>query len=228
LYWFVIDIVLAAIMVITALISMKRGFVSSLVRLLGVMVAIIAAVVVSRLLAGPLFDAFLRENLIDSVAEKIGEASDIDEYVLALKSGFIGILLGVFGDAESLAVFFEKAVFIDKGRLAAVIVDEVVRPPLESLVGMAVFILIFFLAYSIIALLVRLTGVLNEIPVIGFANRLFGMLFGAVYGLGICYVLVALTAFFFAVTGNSAKYEELIFENTLLFSVLFKANPVLR
>ena len=228
MYWFIIDIVLAVVIVITALVSMRMGFVSSLVKLLGVIIAIITAVIASRLLSGPLFDVFFRENLMDSVSEKIRGASGIDELAAAMKSGFIGILLGVFSDADDLAVFFEKAVLLDERRLAAAVVDDVIRPPLESLIGMVVFILIFIAVYSVISLLVRVTGALNALPAIGLANRLFGMLFGAVYGLGICYVLVALSAFFFAVTGNSAKYEEMIFDNTLLFAVLFRANPVLR
>ena len=228
MYWFIIDIVIVMVIIITSLISLKRGFISSVIRLLGVLISIVAAVVASRLLAGPLFDVFFRENLIESVSERIGGASGPDELAAALKSGLIGILLGIFSDMETLERFFANFNLIDEKRIAVLVVDEVVRPPMESLIGMVVFVLFFFLVYSIILLLVRLTGAVNSLPAVGMVNRLLGMLFGAAYGLGICYVLVALSAFFFAVTGNSVKYEEMIGENTILFAMLYRFNPVLR
>ena len=228
MYWFIIDIVIVMVIIITSIISLKRGFISSVIRLLGVLISIVAAVVASRLLAGPLFDVFFRENLIESVSERIGGASGPDELAAALKSGLIGILLGIFSDMETLERFFANFNLIDEKRIAVLVVDEVVRPPMESLIGMVVFVLFFFLVYSIILLLVRLTGAVNALPAVGLVNRLLGMLFGAAYGLGICYVLVALSAFFFAVTGNSVKYEEMIGENTILFAMLYRFNPVLR
>jgi len=228
MYWFIIDIVIVMVIIITSIISLKRGFISSVIRLLGVLISIVAAVVASRLLAGPLFDVFFRENLIESVSERIGGASGPDELAAALKSGLIGILLGIFSDMETLERFFANFNLIDEKRIAVLVVDEVVRPPMESLIGMVVFVLFFFLFYSIILLLVRLTGAVNALPAVGLVNRLLGMLFGAAYGLGICYVLVALSAFFFAVTGNSVKYEEMIGENTILFAMLYRFNPVLR
>ncbi len=228
MYWFIVDLALVIVIVITVAVSAYRGFLSSLIRLLGVAVAIVAGIIVSRVLAEPIFNAWFREGLIDSVSEKISTAVSVEDLVKTIEGGFLGILIGVFGDGSKLADFVKDLTVLDHQKIAVAVVDGVVKEPVESLIALVLFLITFVLVVVVVAILVKVTGVLNTVPIIGGLNRILGALLGIVYGFGICYLLVILVAFFFLITGNWEFYSKNIQSNTIFFSWLYRYNPIIR
>ena len=225
MYWFIIDIFMVFIIVLTTFSAMRRGFVTSLVRLLGIMVAIIAAIIASKLLSGVVFDMWFREKLIAQVADRITGASDAASIARAISSGLIGILIGVFDDLDALTALIEKNSANDSRILAEAVVDSVIRDSVEPLIGMVLFLLAFIIIICITVIVVKVSGVLMVIPVVSGINRFLGALFGIAYGVGICFMITMIFALFFEFTGNIRVYEEMINDNTLLFALLFRLNP---
>lgn len=222
MYWFIIDIIMVFVIIMTTFSAMRRGFVTSLVRLLGIAVSIIAAIVAAKLLSGYVFERWFREDLVVQVADRIVGATDVESLAKAIQSGLLGVIIGVFDDTDILIRLIKNTPLRDNRAMAEAVVDNVVRDPVESLIGMVLFLLVFVIMIIITVIAVKVSGVLTVIPVVSGVNRFFGALFGIAYGIGICYMVTMIFALFFRMTGNTAEYGRIVEENTILFAMLYR------
>jgi len=226
MYWFLVDILMVIIVVITAILSMRRGFIASLVRVIGVFIAIAVAVIASRVLSETLFTSFFRESLVNSVAEKLNLSDGIDKAVETLETGFLGLLLGIFGDMEKLTSFFIDAAYENNRIIAEGIVDGVIKTPLVSLIRVIVFLIAFSLTISVIMLIAKLSGAFNAVPVIGGLNRLFGAALGVVYGIGICILITGVISILLTLTGTAETNKQLIDKHSYILSFMMHSGEV--
>lgn len=199
----VLDAALGLILLSILWSAWRRGFVASLIRLVGTA----AGFALASLLKGPVaewgYTTFLEERVEDYVSQAImaqgdalaGALASLDHAGAATAQILSGVLAeygldfyasqdaGQMG-REILGRITEKG--IDP---AAAIAQVAVRPLVMTILETAVFFLLLFLVDMVVRVVARAGLGVNRIPLVGGVNRFAGLLCGAVYALMVGYVI---------------------------------------
>lgn len=199
----VLDAALGLILLAILYTSWRRGFIASLIRMVGTA----AGIVLASFLKGPIaewgYDTFLEERVESYVADALAAQGDALAAALSgldragdLAAQMLSRLLAERGldfysgqDAgqmgkEILGRITEKG--IDP---AAAIAQVAVRPLVMTILETAVFFLLLFLVDIVVRTVARVGLGVNRIPMVGTVNRVAGLLCGAVYALMVGYVI---------------------------------------
>lgn len=156
------DAALAALILFVVIRSVRRGFVSSFIHLLGVAASCIVAALTAGKAAAWLYDGYLAERVEQSVSDSLREK------------------------LEAFAGLLDR---IDPTDTISAAAGDAVRTMAVSLLTMVAFLIIFLLAMLIVRALVRLTRSVNRVPVVGGINRLLGGVLGAAEAFLLCYLI---------------------------------------
>ena len=156
------DAALAALILFVVIRSVRRGFVSSFIHLLGVAASCIVAALTAGKAAAWLYDGYLAERVEQSVSDSLREK------------------------LEAFAGLLDR---IDPTDTISAAAGDAVRTMAVSLLTMVAFLIIFLLAMLIVRALVRLTRSVNRGPVVGGINRLLGGVLGAAEAFLLCYLI---------------------------------------
>lgn len=179
-----VDWIIVAIIVLYALLGLRRGFVATVVNTIGSIVALIGALATASYFKQPV-GAMLAPHMVQSVGEAIPQltqaantASDIWEDV----SGYLQGILASYG------VSSEVLDNSDDPR-------QVLTSAISLTVGEAVaYILVFLLAFLLFKLALHLIagalGILTHLPVLHSFNALLGGVLGGVTGLALCTIVL--------------------------------------
>ena len=156
------DAALAALILFVVIRSVRRGFVSSFIHLLGVAASCIVAALTAGKAAAWLYDGYLAERVEQSVSDSLREK------------------------LEAFAGLLDR---IDPTDTISAAAGDAVRTMAVSLLTMVAFLIIFLLAMLIVRALVKLARSVNRVPVVGGINRLLGGALGAAEALLLCYLI---------------------------------------
>ena len=156
------DAALAALILFVVIRSVRRGFVSSFIHLLGVAASCIVAALTAGKAAAWLYDGYLAKRVEQSVSDSLREK------------------------LEAFAGLLDR---IDPTDTISAAAGDAVRTMAVSLLTMVAFLIIFLLAMLIVRALVRLTRSVNRVPVVGGINRLLGGVRGAAEAFLLCYLI---------------------------------------
>lgn len=156
------DAALAALILFVVIRSVRGGFVSSFIHLLGVAASCIVAALTAGKAAAWLYDGYLAERVEQSVSDSLREK------------------------LEAFAGLLDR---IDPTDTISAAAGDAVRTMAVSLLTMVAFLIIFLLAMLIVRALVRLTRSVNRVSVVGGINRLLGGVLGAAEAFLLCYLI---------------------------------------
>ena len=156
------DAALAALILFVVIRSVRRGFVSSFIHLLGVVASCIVAALTAGKAAAWLYDGYLAERVEQSVSDSLREK------------------------LEAFAGLLDR---IDPTDTISAAAGDAVRTMAVSLLTMVAFLIIFLLAMLIVRALVKLARSVNRVPVVGGINRLLGGVLGAAEAFLLCYLI---------------------------------------
>ena len=157
-----LDAALAALILFVVIRSVRRGFVSSFIHLLGVAASCIVAALTAGKAAAWLYDGYLAERVEQSVSDSLREK------------------------LEAFAGLLDR---IDPTDTISAAAGDAVRTMAVSLLTMVAFLIIFLLAMLIVRALVKLARSVNRVPVVGGINRLLGGALGAAEAFLLCYLI---------------------------------------
>ena len=201
----IIDIFLIVILIIAALKGYINGFFAAIVELLGKFAALFAAFFASRHFSRVIFEK-LRPRLVERAYNYLIRAVQSVDVSTALKDiigGWsTGYIEGILTDAREglgrlLQPDMESAVYL---------VDDFIGPIVTGLMGVIIFILVFIVVVVICSVLIKLLKVVNEVPILGDANQLLGLLVGAAGGLVNIIILSFLLSIIVIGTGDSLPF----------------------
>ena len=219
----VLDIAVILIIAILTVIGIKRGAISEIVSLVGVVVAIVLSFMISKPAAVFVYDNMIEESIYNSVYEAIDGkvSSDVNATVDALPEEIIEASESVGFD---ITAEFEKA-FKTDGNISEIaaekITNSIARPLLINVIRIIIFMILFIILKLLINWLGRVLNIVSKLPIIGTANTLIGGIIGFIRGiiiaLIICYVVIIILNVrpegMFGITSETAQ-------NTKLFSLL--------
>ena len=156
------DISLAVIILLVVFMGFGRGFLSSLISLVGTAASCIVAALLSPKAANWIYDNYLAQTVEGSISES-----------LSAKLDTFANLLNQMGLADTVT---DAA-------------NGTVRTLAVSLITVVVFLVIFLLAMLIVRLLIHAMRGVNRVPVLGGINRILGGVLGAGEAFLLCYVI---------------------------------------
>ena len=219
-----IDIILLAVLAGTMLRYAKKGFVSGLISLVGSLVSLALAWIVSGSVSPVVFENFFKSGLTERLSEALrGQGAGGLNTILDGLSGIVPqrFLDDIAGKASEL---FRSGT----PDLAQRVVEELIAPLVVPLITVVLFFATFVLCRVLVALLVTSLTNLNKIPVIGGVNRLMGIAVGFVAGLihvllGLCLVwaIVVIT------NGTLPGLNDAALSGSVLYRLFAAYNPFL-
>lgn len=228
---YIFDLVLILILVITIWLGCRRGFIRTMIQLVGCLAAFVIALTLSGTVAEYTFDTFistqlqqgildtLEENAVGSVSEQLDAAIESLPDVL---QGFVSSQI----DTEQIEQTLGDTVSNSASGLAEVLVVKLVRPLAVSILRFILFLILFILLMVVVSLIGKLIRPVAKLPLIKQADNALGAVLGALKG--ILYVLIVVTVVQLIV---SAGLQEGVFtqenlDNSLLTSWVAEHNPI--
>jgi uncharacterized membrane protein required for colicin V production len=213
---YLLDGLLLAFLLYLVIIGLRDGFFEMLGRLLTTVLSLI----VSLLLVGP-------------VTRIISGIPFLVNLTLRMTDGILLPLRQALASIPSIVASFKLPPFLEKMMLTELTgtngngasrYDDLATMIAHFMLTALIFLLIFASAALLIRLFARfLTGLVNELPVLGLANRLFGMAAGLLYGL----LILSVALFLLAMTAPYLPKVVQTVEETILLAYLYRQNLLL-
>lgn len=199
----IFDFIILGIIILVAFVSAKRGFVRTVVEVIGCVLALVISMYASKPIASFCYDKFFASSVETSVSNALGEVTldsaqaiwdALPEYIKT-HSDLLGIDKSKFDEVASKASSDKKADVTDE------IADNTVKPlvvkALSGIVSAVMFSILFFL----IKILSKLINSAFNFSVVGNINRMLGGILGVIKGL-IFAVIICFVINFIVIAAN--------------------------
>lgn len=201
--WLILDAILAAIFVAFAVGGAKRGFIKSIcgmaVTLVAVWVALNFHAPVAEYFRSTVIYRQLTDNLNEKVEAYVADSMDTEKLGTLLDdapSGITALLAGFGTGTEEVKAKYAELVQNGETQIASKLSDYIVEPAAKTLSDALAVLVVFLAALVLLNLAVLLLDLVFKLPVLHFANKLGGFLFGLAAGF--------LVAFLFCTAVNIA------------------------
>jgi len=225
----VLDIVLVIIVVLCAFRGYRAGLIRSLYRLVAIFIAIFLAYTLHPPVAGALHGTGLHDSITSGIQGGLNLGSHIEGMAgadmtaqeviggLPMPAPLRDLLDSHFSENVhgALDVSAANAVDVIEGHIAGFFATIALN--------IIAIILVFVLVIIILLILGRLLDIVGKLPVINTFNRIGGLAFGFLLGLGIAWLCVVVLSMFFATGANSNVYDWLensFFASSILGSMM--------
>lgn len=219
----ILDVIVVAIVLLYALRGWRKGFFRSLMGLIGAIVALLAALTVSRFLSQWIFDLFIRAPLSETVSQAMAENG------AATASGIMNslptYLQGMVGWTENSAQELQGVISNGAGQAADILVN-LISPLVINLIMIVMTIILFIIFLIIVRLILRLLNKVTRIPVIKQLNGILGFLLGIGKGILIVWILCALASIIVPLFGSSTTWLREAMDHSYVFNALANFNIV--
>lgn len=224
----VLDIIVLAIICITAFISAKKGFVATVIELVGLILAFYLAFTFSTVAANFTYDKFISPTIKETVIDEIGDS--VSQTADSIWDSLPGIVVSgantlginkdeIFGDVNNATTSTIQDI-------ANTVDEKIARPVITTFIRILLGFILFIVCLFLVKILAKLLNKLFSFSIIGKLNRTLGAILGAGKGIVFSIVTVLLLSTIVAVTKNGF----LIFtteniEKSAIFEFIAGFNP---
>lgn len=201
----ILDLIVLAIIVLTVLISAKRGFVRTAVELVGFIAAVFISFTISTPLANTTYDKIIEPSIVSSVTSAAGTVME-DSSVAAVDGFWDGMPTWIRNGIEKSGVSKESldgiiTANIGNGVQSTVETasQSVIKPVVTgtlSLIYQVIFLIVFL---ALVKPLAKLINKLFSFSIIGTANRVLGGVVGIpkgiIYAIAFCLIIMLIVSF---------------------------------
>lgn len=224
----VLDVIVLAIIGITAVISAKKGFVATVVELVGLVLAFYLAFTLSSVAANFTYDKFISPSIKETIVEEIGDS--VNKTADSVWDSLPGIVVSgantlgiekedVFGGANDTA----SSTIED---IANTVDVKIARPVITTFIRFILGFILFIACIFLIKILAKLLNKLFSFSIIGKLNKLLGAVLGAGKGMVFATVFVLLLSTIAAVTKNGFLiFTNENIEKSAIFDFIAGFNP---
>lgn len=225
---YILDGVLLLIVIVTVALGYHRGFIRSVVQLVGLIAAVVIASSLSGSLSTLVYDSFVSEPLQNKVVEAVenaGSSAASERLDSALDSLPLFLVNAINQNDQATQALdqLQNTVTDSATALAKTLVNNVIRPLAIGLFRVVLFILLVILLLVVVKLLTALIKPVTKLPVIRQADGLLGAAIGLLKA--ILFVLIAVSVMqLLASSGKLITMEQL--QETLLASWVAQNSPI--
>ncbi len=215
----ILDLIILALIAICTLISAKKGFVKTVISLVGWVLALVLSISLSGPLAELTYSKVVEPAVISAINGVVSDVVDGAEG--AVKEEVY----------EALPDFIKNNIEISEfeitndGSIAKSITESAVQPITCSLLR-AIFSLLLFIVLSIAAgFLAKLLNKIFSFSILGKANKILGGVVGAVQGIIFAVIFVLVVTVIVSVSGGFLIFTPEAIDKTVLFNFISKLLP---
>ena len=225
---FLFDILCTAVWIILMLRYARKGFLSSIVQLVGNGLSLLGAHQLSAACAGWVFENLLAGGFRTQIAASLSAGGVVD--LTAITEKYAGFLPAGF--RASIVAACERSIDAVLADNAVVLADSIVEKVLQPLLTPVITLVLFFLLYALLRMLVSLIvtvmGLVNKLPVIGTVNRGLGWLVGAGTAMLDIYLVLCVVWGVIVITGGSLSVlNDTVLSGSLYYKLFNQFNPFL-
>ncbi len=201
----ILDLIVLAIIVLTVLISAKRGFVRTAVELVGFIAAVFISFTISTPLANTTYDKIIEPSIVSSVTSAAGTVME-NSAVAEVDGLWDGMPTWIRNGIEKSGVSkesFDGIITSNIGNGVQSTVEtasqSVIKPVVTgtlSLIYQVIFLIVFL---ALVKPLAKLINKLFSFSIIGTANRVLGGVVGIpkgiIYAIAFCLIIMLIVSF---------------------------------
>lgn len=237
-----IDLVLLVVFILFVKIYSDRGLVKSLIGLLGNILALAVALVLSQQLGDYINMNFVHEPteqwLINTLSPTAGDVNapisgiDFDRLFSDMPDFFTNTLAFLGADAESAQRQYEtfKQSTVDQAieQARAGLINSLIEPLAASISRVIAFIILFIACVIAVKILWWLSDLIANVPIVRRFDRLGGTIVGVIAGCLIIFILVSVLKIVlpFALKDLPSVHENVIVSRTFVYRNLLAINPL--
>lgn len=220
---YVFDGIIVAVLVFFTVVGVKKGFIKAAADLLGGIISMIAAGMLSNPAAEFIYEKLFAEAVKQKVTGVLEvKQMELADYFMQLPE-FVSRWLDYAGiNADTVA---QK--MAESGDSAAETVTATLAPIFIGLINVFVVIILFLLFMIIIKALANLLTGLFHLPLLKEVNGLLGAVLGVLLGLLVVWIVIGAIEFFHPMM-ESESLEKLtsLVENSTVCKILVDMNPI--
>ena len=225
---FLFDMICTVVWLVLMVRYARKGFLASVVQLMGSLLSLLGAKQLSAAFAGWVFEHMLAGGFRTQIAASIAAGGAVDLSGIAEK--YAGFLPASF--RASIVAACERSIGAVLADNAVVLADSIVENVLQPLLTPVITLVLFFLFYALLRLLVSMLvtvlGLVNKLPVIGTVNRGLGWLVGGATALLDIYLVLCVLWGIIVITGGSLNVlNDTVMSTSLYYKVFDLFNPFL-
>lgn len=231
----ILDLIFLAYFLLVCYVSAKKGFIRSLVEIIGFVLAAILAYWLSQSVAEYIYLHLFRPTVVSTVAgqlEQISSAGSIKEQmdiILSSAPPFFHEVAEAFG-VSTYTIGMQLSSWLGEGAVSAsqAIADGVIGPILTGISRIFILFLLFLMMAFLVKLAARFIDRLIGVFTGGLLNRLLGALLGAGKALLVTLVFCTLLSICVKIAdGEFSSFFHSQMETSILFSAVYYTNPFL-
>ncbi len=219
----IVDAIIVVVFVATIFAYIKRGFVASLLNIMGTIASLLLGIIVSNLLSPIIFEKFFKPAILENTENAI------QNYGSASVEDVMSGVLGVFPDAfvNNVTGAFSGAINSQAAGAAEGFVDGVAAPMFVPVISIVIFLIVFIVCKLIAILLEKTFGkTVNRIPIVGGLNKGLGGALGVLGGIVNCVLVIFLFWFALAITGgNLPSFSNADLNGSFFYRLFLEYNP---
>ena len=223
---------LFAIVILLLLLGYKRGFIRTVINLIGYAVSAVLAYFLSQPLATFIFDAFFRKGSVDMINGELTKLSGgqsvsslldsafaaIPERVMALASSYVGPL-----DEIKASIAASAPTTAD---VAAAVVEQVIGPIVTIMIQSFAFLILFIVFCILVKIITKALKIIDKLPVIGTANAVLGLVVGLVQAVIFLFIFTSAVSLVIQMSGNQMDVvNSEIVGQSHVFKAIYNMNP---
>ena len=219
----ILDLVIILIIALCVFIGIKRGAIKEIVSLIGIVVALILAITISKIGATFIYNRFVGEAIYNTVYKAVEDkvGADISTTIDALPEEIfqIGDAIGV-DISEKLESGLKEDTNLASS-VAEIVSESIAKPLVITIIQLVLFIILFVVFKVLIGWLGKILNIVAKLPVLGSANKLVGGIVGLLKGVIIasivCYVVIIILK---VQPDGFAGINQKIVEDTKIFNLI--------
>ncbi len=222
---YILDGILILIVALCIFIGYKRGFIRSILQLVGMLAAVVVAFTLSGMIAEWVYDEHLNQPIQDSIVESLHrdetpESDEIEE-VLSVIPPFLRNALNVDQIAQDAMVVITEKVNETAESTAKTVAETVIRPVAVTVMRILLFIVLTVVLLLVVKLLLGIIKPITKLPVLRQADGALGAVIGVVKGL--LFVLLAV-AVMQLLASSDALITQTDIDNTVITKWIAEAS----
>ena len=230
---YILDIAVILIFLLAIFIGYRRGFIKAAIKLVGCVLAVVIAGLLSTAMAGGIFDAFMSEKIETTIVDQIqaagtGDAADSLREVADQLPDFVTNALEAYGlgTPDKIIASLEGSLNGSAVSVAETVVAKVVRPVAVALLRTVCFFILFILLMIVVGIVASLVNKVFKFPLLKQVNGVLGAVVGAVEGIVLIFVAVTVVQLMANSSDADAFISSKDVKDSILVSRLADANPI--
>lgn len=231
---YILDGVVILIFLLAVYSGYRRGFVVSVIYLVGCAAAALVALTLSKPLATSVYDMFLSNKVEQTVSAQISSSNTKD--VASLTNSVAQVMKDLPGPVsnfmstsgytpEKIAGSLSGSVSSSSTDLSNKIVNTVVRPVSISLLQALCYVILFFVVMILVRIVASTVNHVFRLPLLRQINGVLGAVLGAAQGVLYVFLAVTVISMIAASSAGDGKITQDVMDHTVIVHAVQNINP---